>query len=343
MPVPVLLLHNLSSAEARFRASCEASDAGVSHAVAHVAEALAALSCPCRVAGVRRLAEVPGVVQAGDEPVVFNLVERLDGGEQECNFVPVLCRALGRGCTGGTSESLVLTLDKDLTKRRLGACGVRTPAGVVVPVGGAVPEALPGGAWFVKPLCSDGSEGIEADSLVRPGDRAALAAAVARVHARIGQPALVEEFIAGREFNLAVVEQGGVPVPLPVSEIDFTRFPADRPHFVDYAVKWQPGLIAGQLSPRRVPAQVAEELAGRLREAAVRAWQACGGQDYARVDTRVNAAGDVYVLDVNINCDLSPLAGLPAAWQATGAPFAGFVRQMVENALRRRAASHDPL
>jgi D-alanine-D-alanine ligase len=68
------------------------------------------------------------------------------------------------------------------------------------------------------------------------------------------------------------------------------------------------------------------------------AWQACGCQDYARVDTRMDAAGEIYVLDVNINCDLSPLAGLSAAWQATGASFDAFVRQMIENANRRKSS-----
>jgi D-alanine-D-alanine ligase len=343
MSPSVLLLHNLPSEEPLFRAACGASDAGVSQAVRHVAEALAAWQWPHRVAGVRHLTELPVVLQAGAESVVFNLVERLDGGEQECSFVPAICRAFGRACTGGTAESLVLTLDKDLTKRRLSAHGVRTPAGVVVPVGTRVPDALPGGAWFVKPLSSDGSEGIELDSLIHGGDRTALAAAVARVHAKLGQAALVEEFIAGREFNLSIVEGAGQVVPLPVSEIDFALFPKGRPHFVDYAVKWQPGLIAGQVSPRRVPAQVDDALAARLRAVARHAWQACGCQDYARVDTRLDAAGEIYVLDVNINCDLSPLAGLPAAWQATGAPFAAFVRQMIENACRRKSANHDTL
>ena len=333
---PVLVLHNLPSEEPQFREACGASDAGVLHAVRHVAGALASLHVPHRVAGVRRLSELPAIFAAGCEPVFFNLVERLDGGINDCNYVPAVCRAFGRACTGGTTESLVLTLDKELAKARLAAHGVRVPPGVVVPVGEAPPATLPDGPLFVKPLSSDGSEGIDAGSLVRD-KRAQLAAAVARVHRQCSQPALVEAFIEGREFNLAVMERAGEAVALPVAEIDFSLFPPDRPHFVDYSVKWHPGTIAGQVSPRRVPAPVDAATTARLQALACHAWLACGCQDYARIDTRMDAAGGIFVLDVNVNCDLSPLAGLPAALAASGVPFAEFVKQMIENAAMRKA------
>ena len=331
MPRSVLILHNLPSAEPLFRETAAASDEGVLLAVRHVAEALQALGIPHRIAGVHRLAEIPAMLAAGSEPLVFNLVERLDNGAQECNYVPAICRALGRACTGGSTESLVLTLDKALAKARLAAYGIPTPPGAVVPPGAPLPASLPEGPLFVKPLCSDGSEGIDAGSLVR-GRGAQLAAAVARVHRQTGQPALVEAFIEGREFNLAVIERAGKVVPLPVAEIDFSLFPPGRPHFVDYTVKWQPGTIAGLVSPRRIPAPIDAATAARLHALAVRTWQACGCRDYARIDTRRDAAGQVFVLDVNVNCDLSPLAGLPAALVAAGISFAEFVEQMVANA-----------
>lgn len=334
MCCPVLILHNLPSGDPQYAGTCGLSDAGVLHAVHHVAGALTELQVPYRVAGVRRLTEIPGILAADDRPVVFNLVERLDGGLQDCNFVPAVCRALGCACIGGTSESLVLTLDKHIAKARLAAHGIRVPAGVVVPVGEAPPAGLPEGLLFVKPLCSDGSEGIDAASLIND-TRTQLVPAIDRVHRQYAQPALVEAFIGGREFNLAVMERAGEIVPLPVSEIDYTLFPADRPHVVDYAVKWQPGTLAGLVSPRRVPAAVDLHTLTRLQALACRAWQACGCQDYARIDTRQDAAGQLYVLDVNVNCDLSPRAGFPAALAAAGLPFAGFIRQMIANAMQR--------
>lgn len=325
----VLVLHNLPSQESSFRDLAAAADDGVMNAVRHVVEALARRAIPHRVAGVRRLTELPAVIDAGQESVVLNLVERLDGGVNDCNYVPALCRALGRCCTGGDTACLLLTLDKELAKARLRSHGLLVAEGVVVQPGEAAPATLPDGPLFVKPLTSDGSEGIGADSLVRDR-RASLAAAVEAVHQGTGQPALIETYIEGREFNLAVCERAGQVTALPVAEIDFSLFPPDRPHFIDYTVKWQPGTIAGQVSPRRIPAPVDAATTARLQAIARRAWAACGCRHYARVDTRMDAQGRVYILEVNSNCDLAPMAGFPAALAAAGIAFEDFVAGMVE-------------
>jgi len=333
----ILVLHNLPSQEAGFSTSCAASDQGVMHAVQNVVDALKRLGMPHRVAGVRRLEDLPFVFSSGDESVVFNLVERLDGGVHQSNQTPAVCRAFGRACTGGSVECLVLTLDKALTKARLAAHGLHVPPGLVVPVGFTTDvHLLPSGPLFIKPLCSDGSEGIGLESLAN--DRQSLLNAVARIHREFGQPALVEKFIEGRELNLAVFERDGVPVPLPPAEIDFSLFPKERPHIVDYAIKWNPGTIAGQVSPRRIPAPVDAATAIRLQHLAQSAWTACGCSDYARIDTRMDASGTVYILEVNVNCDLSPLAGLPAALAAANLPFDLFVKQVVDNARKRMSS-----
>jgi D-alanine-D-alanine ligase-like ATP-grasp enzyme len=103
---------------------------------------------------------------------------------------------------------------------------------------------------------------------------------------------------------------------------------------VDYSVKWMPGTIGGRVSPRRVPADVDAATIARLRELACRAWRACGCHGYARVDTRMDARGHVFVLEVNVNCDLSPMAGLPAALAAAKISFEDFSLQMVAEAKR---------
>jgi D-alanine-D-alanine ligase len=333
----VLILYNQPAENGPLATAWQASDSGVLNAVRNVSGALDALGWPGRTAGVHRLSDLPPVLAAGSEDVVFNLVEHLDGEDGDAHAVPAVCRALGRACTGGTPACLALTLDKELTKARLRQHGVTVPAGVVVPVGGAIPATLPPGVLFVKPLASDGSEGIDAAMSVIHDKRRQLAAAVAQVHRTCGQPALIEAFIEGRELNLAVMERGTEVVPLPPSEIDFTKFPPGLPHVVDYRVKWQPGTLGGCVSPRRVPADLDEALRLRLAELARCAWHACECRDYGRVDCRLDASGTIYVLEVNVNCDLSPLAGLPAALTAAGISFPEFVRQMVENASKRSA------
>jgi D-alanine-D-alanine ligase len=104
---------------------------------------------------------------------------------------------------------------------------------------------------------------------------------------------------------------------------------------VDYAVKWIPGTIPGHVSPRKVPADVDAVSAERLRSEAVKAWHACGCRDYARIDFRMDREGRTYVLEVNVNPDISPLAGLPAAIKAAGIPFDDFIMALVANARAR--------
>lgn len=310
------------------------SDEGILAEVEAVGAALAAADIPFRRAGVRTLRDVPAALAGGPERLVFNLVERLDGKDTDFNFVPAVCAALGRSCTGGDADCLSLTFDKWLTKARLEACGVPAPAGAVV-APGAAPAGLPSGRVIVKPVAADGSEGIGPDSVVDGADATAVAALAARVHAQFGQAALVEQFIEGREFNISVIERDGRVEAMPLAEIDFSRFGPGRPAIVDYAVKWIPGTLGDIVSPRHFPTDLEAGLAERIRAAALGAWRACGCRDYARIDMRVDRAGMPFVLEANSNPDVSPKAGLPAALKAGAVPYERFVADMVANARRR--------
>lgn len=313
------------------------SDAGVMNEVEAAEAALRRRGMTVRRAGVRRLSDIPPALAAGEERLVFNLVERLDDYFTAFNFVPAVCEALGRSCTGGSTDALSLTLDKWIAKARLLACGVDVAEAAIWAPGLATPPNLPPFPLIVKPSSAGGSEGIDsATSIVR--DAAALARAAARVHEQFDQPALAERFIEGREFNLSVIERDGKPEVMPVAEIDFSLFPAGRAHIVDYAVKWIAGTIPGHVSPRKVPADVDAGSAARLRSEALKAWHACGCRDYARIDFRMDTAGRTYVLEVNVNPDIQPLAGLPAAIQAGGIPYDDFIMALVENARNRLPA-----
>lgn len=313
------------------------SDGGVLNAVHHVSEALKKLNYAHQCCGVSRLTDIPLLLATKSKGVVFNLVENLEGGSEDVNAVPSVCKAMGWGYTGGSSESLILTQDKALTKYRLSQFGIKVPRGAVVPIDGKIPETLPEGPLFVKPLASDGSEGIDASLafVESTQKRMQLAKAVERIHATCNQPALIEEYIAGRELNLSLMQRGDEIIPLPPSEVDFSLFGPDRPHVVDYNVKWRPGTLANCISPRRV-AQLDDVLRQHLADIVKRSWTACGGGDYGRIDCRMDKNGVVYVLEVNVNCDISPLAGLPAALTAAGIPFVEFINQLLQNAANRK-------
>lgn len=332
-PKGIVVLHNLP----HDAAGCAESDAGVMNQVEGVERALQALGITTRRAGVRRLRDVPTALAFGNEDLVFNLVENLEGGPAEAALVPAVCESLARGCTGGSAGCQVVCLDKWQAKAALVAHGVPTPAAAVAAPGQAVPRpALPGGKMIVKPLCVDASEGIDAASVVEGGDPEALARAVERVHSRFHQPALVEQFIGGRELNVSILQREGQLVVMPLAEIDFSAFPPDKPRIVDYAAKWLPETFEYQHTPRIIPARVTEETAASVRDAALRAWSALGCRDYARVDFRLDERDQPYVLEVNPNPDISADAGFAAALAAGGVGFTEFVLAMLDNALARR-------
>ncbi len=317
-------------------------DAGVLDQVAAVETALATLHLPSRRCGVRTLRDVAAVLRDAREGCVFNLVESLAGSVQDVAFVPAFCRAHGKAVTGNDAASQIVGLDKALAKAALRAAGIVTPEGMVVRPGDP-PGALPPLPAIVKPLLSDASEGIDADAIVTPDQgEATVRARIARIHARFGQPALVERYIDGREVNASVLERDGAPWVLPLAEIEFVGYGDDRPRIVDYAAKWLPDSYAYGHTPRRVPADLPEAAAERIRAAARAAWEAVGAAGYARVDFRLDADLNPYVLEINPNPDISPDAGLAAAVAAAGLTYAAFVRLVIDSARRRHAADAAP-
>ncbi len=340
---PVLILHNAPDPRAD-AGGHRASDAGVMDQVAAVTAALKRLGTPCRIATVRRLDDIPVALAAGPESVVFNLVESLRPSPDAMVWTPAVCQAMGRACTGSDSRALLVTQDKTLTKRILADANVPVPRAVSIHPGCAVPVAdLPDFPVIVKPVATDASEGIDADAVVsEPGP--ALDAAVARVHSRFRQPALVEQFIDGREFNVALLQdETGLRV-LPLAEIRFDDFPPDKPRIVDYDAKWNEASFACRHTPRQIPAALTEPDADALRQTALAAWHAACCLDFARVDMRMDHRGRIYVLEINVNPDLSPDAGFAAALTAADIPFHVFVERMILNAAQRldRGATVSP-
>ena len=100
------------------------------------------------------------------------------------------------------------------------------------------------------------------------------------------QPALVEEFIDGRELNVALL---GHPTPrvLPLSEIDFAALPPDVPRIVSYDAKWTTGSVDDLGTVPVLHPQLPNAVAARVRRVAAEAFRAVGVRDYGRVDVRL--------------------------------------------------------
>jgi D-alanine-D-alanine ligase len=273
-----------------------------------------------------RLAEV-------DADCAFNLCESLCGDARLESAVPLLLELVGIPFTGSPPEVLSFALRKDRVKQRLEAAGIPTPAGrILTGRDDACDLPFP---LIVKPVREDGSVGIWRTSVVHTPDE--LARAVEAVVTTFRQPALVEQFIDGRELNVALI---GHPTPrvLPLSEIDFGALPADVPRIVSYDAKWTTGSVDDLGTVPVLHPQLPSAVAARVRRVAAEAFRAVGVRDYGRVDVRLAPTGVPYVVDVNPNCDLSSGAGMARAAAAVGIDYGALVGLLVRYALRRRRA-----
>jgi D-alanine-D-alanine ligase len=268
--------------------------------------------------------------------LVFNLCESLCGDARNEIIVPSVLEMLDLPYTGTGALSLGLCLHKDRCKEILIAHGIATPEYTVV----RQPRDLDDPAlehldypFFVKLCHEDASVGIDERNLVA-GARE-LAEQAHRLMAEYRQPIIAERYISGREVNVTVLGNGAHVSCLPLFEIDFSAMPEERPHIVSYAAKWDEHHI-DYAGTKPVPVRaVAPALAATIEQIAMDAYRALGLRDFGRVDVRVDAHGQPFVIDVNPNCDLSPDAGVARAAAYAGMDYPALIGRVCETAWSR--------
>lgn len=313
-----------------------ASEAGVLEAVEAVEAALAKAGHRSRRLPVGASpAGLAAALQSSPSDVVVNLCEGLQGtgaGEAQVAGILELC---GAPYTGASSECLSLVRDKAVAKWLLLGAGLPTAAFERIQTDelpyAALESLLDRGPVIVKPAREDASLGIGPASVVT--EMAALVRQIGEVRRRYGET-LVEQFIAGREFNLGLLALPE-PLALPLAEIEFRPRAEDRWNLVTYDAKWTPESPDYGGTPVRCPAEVSPPLAAEIARVSLAAFRLTGCRDYARVDFRVDEQGQVFILEINANPDISPSAGLARALRVSGMSYEEFVERLVANAARR--------
>ena len=261
--------------------------------------------------------------------VVFNLLEAPPGSPQLHSAATAALELLGLAFTGSAAAAMWLTTDKLATRALLADHGLPVAAGGRFdPDRPMLLEAVPS-PWILKPAFEDASLGLEGDPVCAT---AAQAAARGReLAARFpGQPIVLEHFLPGREFNVALLEDAGGLEVLPVAEIAFVDFPPGVPALVGYEAKWRSGSFEYEHTVRRFPSpEVDGALLDELAELARSAWRACGLAGYARVDLRLDESARPRILEVNANPCLSADAGFMAAAAQAGLSAAQVVGRIV--------------
>jgi D-alanine-D-alanine ligase len=259
------------------------------------------------IAGVRGEVEEVLTMLSNHRPdVVFNLCEAPLGRPDREAHSAALLEWLGVRFTGARSETLALCRRKDRANAVLLAAGVPVPRSGVFPC-------------IVKPSEEHSSAGLDHDSVCENAD--AVAAAVARWNG----PVVVQEFLPGREFAIALWGRKS-PEHFSIGETCFRN----GLRLNTYSAKWDVESADFADSPLSYHTEIEASLNDRILAAAKAAWHAVGACGYLRVDLRLDAEGVPRVIDVNANPELSPEVGMHRAVTESGWTWERFVRQQIE-------------
>ncbi|HSP88434.1 MAG TPA: ATP-grasp domain-containing protein [Ignavibacteriaceae bacterium] len=265
--------------------------------------------------------------------LIFNFIEIYkEDARHEMNIVGVL-ELLRIPFTGAPSMSLANCQSKIFTKRLLNAFGIKTPRFILL-------KKLPKNyrhrlkyPLIVKPAFEDASVGIENESIVENVEK--LKERTEYILKAFAQPALIEEFIEGRELNVAIIGDQD-PTPLPISEIDFTEMPDHLHNIVSYQAKWDPNHESYHKTIPICPAKLPKRTEKKAKDIALKAFRAMGCRDYARIDMRLSKDNHLYVLEVNPNPDLTEGAGFMRSAEASGLNYVQTLRKIIDLALLRK-------
>jgi D-alanine-D-alanine ligase len=265
--------------------------------------------------------------------LVFNLTEAYAGDDAREPHVAAFLDLLELPYTGAGPQALFVAQDKALAKKVFTFHEIRTPNFASSYRGRLDHMDDLEFPLIVKPAYEDGSVGIDAGSVVNTVKE--MMERIALIQERFDCPALIEEFIEGREIYVGILGNDKAEA-LPPVELDLSKLPKGLPRIAGKEVKWDKGTEAYDVT-RSAVADLPQELVRTIHQTALAAYGALGLRDYGRIDLRVTAKGEIYVIEANPNPWLAPEAELALAARASGREYPKLIGEIVERALSRYA------
>jgi len=272
--------------------------------------------------------ELPTVLAVTPLDLVFNIAEGFKGRNREAQ-VPSLLELLDIPYTGSDPATLSLALDKALAKKIVRQHGIHTPNFQIFTTGKErLNREFTDFPLMVKPVAEGSSKGVVSKSVVQ--NEAELRDVVREMVSKYQQPALVEEYIRGREFTVGLLGERR-PRVLPPMEIVFVDTDDPNPVYsFQHKLDWNDRIRYD------VPAKLEPNQTEKLRTAARGAFMALGCRDVARIDFKMDARGRFYFLECN------PLPGLTPGWsdlvliaQGAGMDYRALIGEILSGAIRR--------
>lgn len=283
--------------------------------------------------GLRRInAKVVSQIEEINPDAIFNLCESLYKESRHEMHTAGLFELLKIPYTGSSPFALGLALNKRKSKQILRSAGLPIPSSILAVAGSPYSLSDLQPPYIIKPVREDASTGISSKSVVSTKEE--VEERVKFIHENYQQPALIEEFIDGREINVSIL--GNVnPRVLAIGEIDFSKMPKDEPRIVSYQAKWNPESLFYRATEPIYPAKLDEEIKIKIEKAALKAYAEIGCRDYSRIDIRLTDSGKFYILEVNTNPDISPKSGFDRAANVAGMNYGQWICEIVSYALER--------
>jgi D-alanine-D-alanine ligase len=276
-----------------------------------------------------------GELQKVRPDIVFNIAEGSYGPCRE-GYIPSILEHLKIPYTASDPLTLNICLDKARTKEILSYHGLPTSRFRVVDDGNFSFNSLHY-PLMVKPLYEGSSIGIRNNSLVKTHQE--MRDQVLWLLNNYNEPALVEEFLPGREFTVAIIGNGSEARALPIVEILFDSLPAGVNPIYSYEAKWIWDQNSNPLRIFQCPAKLSAELQGEIESTCLRAYNILRCRDWCRIDVRLDESGKAHIIELN------PLPGIlprpednscfPKAARAAGMSYNQLINEVLDAACKR--------
>jgi D-alanine-D-alanine ligase len=276
-----------------------------------------------------------GTLQKVHPDIVFNIAEGSNGPCRE-GYIPSILEHLKIPYTASDPLTLNICLDKARTKEILSYHGLPTSRFRIVGDHDFSFNSLHY-PLMVKPLYEGSSIGIRNNSLVKTSEE--MREQVLWLLNNYNEPALVEEFLPGREFTVAMLGNGSEARPLPIVEILFDSLPAGVNPIYSYEAKWIWDQSSNPLKIFECPAKLSPELQREIESSCIRAYNILRCRDWCRIDVRLDGSGRPHIIELN------PLPGIlprpednscfPKAARAAGMNYNQLVNTVLDIACKR--------
>src|SRR5437764_7961888 len=273
-----------------------------------------------------------GLAKCGAE-LVFKLTESYAGDDTKEMNVAAYMDLIGLPYTGAGPHAHFLAQDKATAKKMFHFHGIRTPYFATAYRGNIDHAHDVKFPLIVKPQSEDGSIGIDAEAVVNGVKE--LMERVEYVQNEFDSPALIEEYIEGREIYAAILGSYEKTEVLPLVELDLSKLPIGTPKIASRDVKFERESRAYKLTKSKIAEDLDEQTVQKLSETALAAYRAVKLRDYGRIDMRLTPEGAVYVIEANPNPWLSSKHEFAMAAKKSGRNYTQLIGEIVEMAATR--------